>query len=210
MKKINKIIIFSFALVTALVTSNVLTKPVMAQYYGQNQGNPKILIDKQIRPITDNIFYDNIASEQKIFTEGDTIEFKIIVENTGNETLNSVKFTDMLPKYIDLLFYPGVYNKTTNSIVTEIGTLEAGQKKEYFIRAKVVDLPTSVIVNKYFQQVNKVNVVSDKSSDYDEAKYFVAAKNVPTTGANDLVQKTLIIFGTISIAISLRRLSRGY
>lgn len=202
------------ALTTALLGAFLGFKfgntPIYSQYYGQNDSVPKIVIDKQVRPITDNKFYDNISIENKIFYENDLIEFKIVIENTGNITLSNVKMVDDLPNYLNLIFYPGIYNKTFNIIEAEIGILEPGQRKEYTIRAKTIDLPSSVINGKTFQQTNKVHVTSSIASDSDEAKYYIAAKVVPTTGANDLAIKTITVLSMTFIALGLRKYSRGY
>jgi uncharacterized repeat protein (TIGR01451 family) len=209
---VNKIAI-KFVLVIALLGvslgSNCISKQVYAQYYSQEEGNPRIIIDKQIRPITDDKFYDNLTTDQKLFIEGDTLEFKIRIENSGNQTLNNVKLTDNLPKYLSLMFYPGVFDKTSNSIEADIGTLNAGQFKEYIIRAKVVDLPVANIACEN-QQINKAKVVSDTASDSDEAKYMTACKVVPTTGPNDMAVKTLIIVVMTMIGVCFRKYSRGF
>lgn len=187
-----------------------LKSEVLAQYYGSNTSNPKITVDKKVRPINDSTFYDNIDPSKKVFFEGEQIEFKIVVENTGNQTLTNVKLIDLLPKYLNLIFYPGVNNKTDNNIVENIGSLEPGKSKEYLIRATISNLPTSTVVDKRIQEINKVNATSDQASDNDQASYFVALKSMPATGANDILIKTVLVTMSGLTALGLRKLSRGY
>ncbi len=201
------IYIFSFYVLCGLL---LVPRYSMAQYYSQSENKPKIVIDKKVRPITDKNFYDNISAEQLIFKDGDTVEFKILVENSGNQTLTNVSLVDILPNYLNLLFFPGIYNKTSNTINNQIGTLEPGQTKEYFIRAKIANLPTSSVSNKKLQQINKTKVQNDLVSDYDEAKYFVELKSIPTTGSSNIVFETVLVLGMVSVSIFLRKVSRGY
>lgn len=196
----------------AFIASILHAKPTFAQYYSQAENIPTVLVDKKIRSVNDDIFYDNITSEQKLFTEGDQIEFKIVVENKGTSTLNNIKLKDTLPKYLTLLFYPGVYNKTTNIVETDIDKLDPGQSKEFYIKAKISDLPsTANNSGQKLQLTNIANASISNTSDSDEAKYFVTKSiSIPSTGANDMAAKTAIVLMVTVSTVGLRKLARGY
>jgi uncharacterized repeat protein (TIGR01451 family) len=202
--------IFVFTALGVIFASKVVASAAMAQYYSQGGDKPGIVIDKKIRPIEDKIFVDNISADQKSFVEGDQLEFKIVVNNPGNVTLTNIKVTDLLPKYLDLLFFPGVYNKSNNSIETSLEKLDPGQSKEYFIRVIVDDLPTSIVANKKLLMINKATAVSDQASDSDQARYYVTANTVPSTGSNDIVFKTIVAVMVTVAGVGLRKAARGY
>jgi hypothetical protein len=116
----------------------------------------------------------------------------------------------VLPEYLTLLFYPGVYNKTDDDVVTNIDQLDPGQSKDYFIRAYISDVPTSTIAGKKILQVNRVNVSNNVVFDSDQAQYFIEARTVPATGADDLGVKTAAVLLITISAVGLRKFARGY
>jgi uncharacterized repeat protein (TIGR01451 family) len=208
--KLNKF--FNFGLVSCAMLSAVTLCPglVLAQSYSQNGGNPSIVIDKKVRPINDSTFYDNIDPNNKVFSEGEQLEFKITVTNNSQQVLYNVELADYLPKYLGLLFYPGVYDKTSNTITDKIDHLNVGESKDFYIRANVNNVPTTTLASKNILQINKACASNNVVSDCDQSQYFISAKNVPGTGASDLLVKTI---GALSIAITavgLRKFARGY
>jgi uncharacterized repeat protein (TIGR01451 family) len=186
------------------------SKPIMAQYYSQGNNVPSIVVDKKVRPISNSVFYDNIDPNVKVFSEGEQIEFKITVTNNSSQVLYNVELKDILPKYLDLLFYPGVYNKSNNVITGVIDQLNIGESKDYFIRANISGVPTTTLAEKNILQINKTTVGNNLVSDSDQAQYFIEAKNVPPTGADDLGLKTLAVALISVSAVGLRKLARGY
>lgn len=182
----------------------------LAQYYSEGNGSQQIVVDKKIRPINDENFYDNIDPAKKVFVNGEQLEFKITVKNTGEQTLYNINVKDILPNYLSLLFYPGVYNKTSNNVETEIDQLNPGESKDFYIRANVSDVPSSNMEGKKLLQINKAEAGNDKVYDSDQAQYFIEAKSVPSTGADDLMVKTAVILMITVSSIGLRKLARGY
>lgn len=195
----------------AVVLASVFgSKSVVAQDYGQVSNGPSIVVDKKVRPINDPTFYDNIDPNVKVFNEGEQIEFKITVSNNSSQVLYNIELKDYLPEYLDLLFYPGVYDKTSKLVTDEIGQLNVGESRDYFIRADISRVPTTTLAKKNILQINQVTAGNNLVSDSDQAQYFIAAKNVPATGAGDLgIQTALVLMVSIS-AVGLRKLARGY
>lgn len=203
------IISFIVAATAILVLSLISPSKVGAQYYNQGEVKKSILIDKKIRNITENKFFDNIDATQKTFYEGDILEFSIKVENTGNETLTDIKSRDILPKYLDLIFYPGEYKKEENTIEWSIDKLDPGQNKSYLIRARVKN--TSSLETK--ETVKLTNIAESSANDIfdkDNASYFVGGKSIPATGDNTLIIKTISITLVCASGLFLRKLARGY
>jgi len=207
-QKIINISLFLLALVI-LALSFIRPSGIRAQYYSQNEEKRAIIVDKKIRALPDKSFFDNIDKSQKIFLEGDFVEFSITVQNNGNNDIENVKVVDLLPRNLTLMFYPGVYNKTENSIEWSIDKIKPSEIKYYLIRAKItktVNLP----INTDVKMINSAEARVDNVSDKDTASYFVNRKSVPTTGNNILVTETLALL-TIGISgMYLRKLARGY
>lgn len=183
---------------------------VMAQDYSQGSGNPSIVVDKKVRPITDPTFYDNIDPKTKVFNEGEQIEFQITVSNNSNQVLENVELKDTLPKYLSLLFYPGTFNQTNNVITDEIGELGIGETQTYLVRATVSNVPTTTLASKNVCLINYVWAGNNITADTDQAQYCIAARSVPNTGADDIATKTLAVILVAVTAVGLRKLARGY
>jgi len=188
----------------------VFVAPVMAQYYGQGGNSVQIVVDKMVRPISDKVFYDNIDPNKKTFSQNETIEFKIVVENTSSNELTEIKVEDKLPKYFSLIFYPGTYIADSRSIVTSIAKLSPGEKKEYLVRGKISMSQPVTDEGKKIQQINFVKVTSGSVSDSDEAKYFISGLTIPNTGFGDVEIRTLVAIVIAFGGISLRKIVRGY
>lgn len=208
MKKIysntTKIVLFGAILIGGLLCPN----NVVAQYYGQSDNSPVVVVDKKIGFGGDRNYYDNVASGVKVFRENDEITFKIVVENRGNVNLENLVVRDTLPRYLGLLLYPGTLNKDLNLIETRISNLNPGETKEFLVVARIKDLPVGT--NDKLELTNRVCVVNTGVGDCDNAKYFVAYKNVPATGTNDLVIKTVIVLTLSLMALGLRKKARGF
>jgi len=206
-KLLTTISVVGLAAVLAVIAP---VKKSLAQYYSQGEDSVQIVVDKTVRPIEDSKFCDNISTEQKVFVENNEIEFKIVIKNSGNNDLTNLSVEDYLPKYLTLIFYPGVFNLTENKIETSIDKLGPGESKEYLIRARISDLPKSVYSNKYIQMTNKVTVAANGVSDSDKTVYYVEAITVPSTGSEDLMVKTVLIVMAVGASVGLRKIARGY
>jgi uncharacterized repeat protein (TIGR01451 family) len=207
--KLNKIILFSFGLITVLGAVSAL-KPnkALAQYYSQGEVQNMITIDKKVRYVNSETFFDNISSSSRVFSDGDIVEFQIKVENTGSETLKNVKITDTLPGNINLIFFPGQYDKNTGKITWNIDVLEKNQNKQYYIRGRVVGIEGGD--SRYEKRTNTSEAQAENAYDKDTASYYIARKTIPVTGAEDIGLATVVAVVAGLGALSLRKAARGY
>jgi len=184
----------------------IMPKLALGQYYSQGETKRSLSIDKKIRPINSNKSFDNIDKDEKSFVEGDSLDFSILVENTGNQELSNLKVNDYLPAYQNIIFNPGNYDKDNVNINWVIDRLGVGESKVFTIRTKI-----GSIITAYSQMItNKVCVNGDNLSDCDSASFFVTGKSVPSTGSGGiLIQSLLGVFGA-GIALVVRRFTRGY
>lgn len=185
-------------------------KASQAQYYSQGNNNFNVTIDKKIRPITSQNYYDNIPMAQKVFVEKDQIDFELIVENTGNQNLVNLTVKDTLPKYFTPQLFPGTFDKNTATIQTQVDQLGVGESKVFNIRGIVSNLPASDWADQLVKLTNRADVFNNNASDTDYATYFAEKRVNPVTGADTLVLGSMISLITISAAFGLRRVARGY
>ncbi|HRS23236.1 MAG TPA: hypothetical protein P5562_03715, partial [Candidatus Woesebacteria bacterium] len=90
-------------------------KTVLAQYCCHEERS--VSIDKKVREISMDHYYDNLDEGTIRFKNGDLIEFSIRVENTGPIDLNNIEVRDILPIGLDLKLYDGQFNQVENKIV---------------------------------------------------------------------------------------------
>jgi len=198
--------------VALVLTAIVLFAPKvsLAQYYGNNDSNPSVVVDKKIKlPSTDK-FLDNISKSDHVFKEGDQVEFSITVENRGDKTLYDVKVVDLLPDYLKLQYFFGNLVGNGEKIETVIPVLKNGESKKYSVIAIVKDLPKS----SYSQVLKLTNEVCASNSivnDCDKASYFAQTPSMPVTGGStELIVNSGLLLTLGGGSLVLRKLIRGY
>ena len=177
---------------------------VLADSYSQGEVNYSVLIDKKIRPLDDNKYFDNIGKDQKIFVTGDVMDFSILVENTGKDILRDLVVKDFYPVVNQIILAPGEIDKINRQIIWKIDSLAVGETRNYTIRAKVATDSSSM------SQTNVAQVSNNDVYDKDTATFFVNRKTTPSTGSNDLFVKSGLAIVMSLAALGLRKLARGY
>ena len=198
----------SFVLMAFAILALSLRYPngVRAQY-NQSTVKKTISVDKKVRALPSTNFFDNLDKSQKVFYTGDLVEFSIRIENTGDQDLTQIQAEDTMPKYLELIFNPGTYNKSSNTISWKIDTLKPAESKTYLIRAKVASIASDSAEEKL---TNLVEVQANGVNDRDTASYFVGKGSIPNTGDNTLLIKTAAVLATIAGAFALRKFARGF
>jgi uncharacterized repeat protein (TIGR01451 family) len=191
---------------------------VKADSYSDTDNRKTLSIDKKIRTLGWDYYLDNISSSTKIFRNGEIIEFKVKITNTGTTNMRNIRVTDNLPPFLKLIFFPGTYNSTDNKVEWTIDELNAGHSQDFLIRAKIDQ------ANEVYNLTKETNVAIarvDELSEKDDAIYYIkegtattsgelATVVLPETGSMALVLETI---GTIGVGISglaLRKKIRGY
>jgi len=199
-----------FFLVSAVLTvlfSSLFSIKANAYSYS-NDSEKTISIDKKIRDLKSSEYQDNISASEKVFYENDSVEFKIIVKNTGDGVLKNIKVVDYLPPFLKLVFYPGNFDETNNKVEWTIGELNAGDSQEFLIRAKINN---SKAVRTQTKETNVAQVCVDEICDKDDAIYYIGnGVAIPNTGSTDLIIKTIVVLTLIGSGIAFRKYSRGY
>lgn len=200
-----KIIIAALVMFFLALVNPKLTRA--ESYYSNSDNRKTITIDKKLRSVSDSEYVDNISSSTKTFFEGDLVEFKIRVENTGDGVLKNIKVTDFLPPFLKLVLFSGTYDQTNNKIEWTIDELKAGDAKEFLVRAKI-DQATKV--TELTKETNVAEARVDEIGEKDNATYYIGGILVPETGDASLLIKTGIIFTLGAGGFLIRKYVRGY
>jgi uncharacterized repeat protein (TIGR01451 family) len=206
-------------LITVLTVLSLVafTKPIIvkADSYSNTDNRKTLSIDKTLRPFSWSYYVDNISSSKKVFYNGEIIEFKIKVTNTGTTNMKNIKVSDNLPPFLKLIFFPGTYNSTDNKIEWTIDELNAGNSQEFLIRAKIDK------ANEVYTLTKETNVAIarvDELNEKDDAIYYIKSGTssaestvvLPETGSMSLVLETISAIGVGISGLALRKKIRGY
>lgn len=160
-----------------------------------------LTINKQVQDPVTGDYVENVTTAK--FSQGDNVNFKLIVSNTSGQTLTAVKITDRMPDNLEILDVQANWTNATNSnkeyIISDdkksveflINDLSSGQTMDMYIMAKLVGAyPTGDT----FCRDNWANVTSTErpQGDTNFARLCVAQKvagaaKLPVAGVEDLV-----------------------
>lgn len=145
-------------------------------------------------------FVENLTVNDPRYAPNQNVNFKIVVQNTGNEEIKNLNVVDNFPQYLTFVAGAGATNIGGSQVNFIIGSLPAGAKAEYVITAKTATdgvLPSTQAVtcvtnnvvatatdgtsaNDNSQVCIEKNVLGAAPTPEIMAKPFV--KNIPSTG----------------------------
>ena len=108
-------------------------------YYGGEICDEKISfsLDKQVqRPTKGGEFVNNLGANDEKFVPGATINFRIIIKNTGEKAIEDVNVTDTLP---DHLSWVSGGENNGNQVTYTLDKLDPGKEHTSTITVKVSD-----------------------------------------------------------------------
>src|ERR1035437_1128702 len=81
-------------------------------------------------------FVNNLYSDNP-FALSQTVNFQIIVTNTGSQDLSSVTVIDTFPQYVNFVSGPGSFNKNNNTLTFVVNNLNIGQSQTINLSGKI-------------------------------------------------------------------------
>lgn len=168
-------------------------KPVLASVYcvtqyggGQNCTTTQLTVNKTVWNPDSKSYVDNLTLANHRFQNGDEVDFKVDITNSGSLTLTGITFTDMLPA--NLVWSGG------DSLTSTIGSLDPGQTITKYIKTKVTG------VNYLICEINTAIANSDQGNSSDTSQACmgqgeVKATQTPATGPEMLIWAVLPSIG---------------
>ena len=84
-------------------------------------------------------FVENLTINDPRFAPNQNINFKIIIENTGNTDITDLNVADTFPEFLSFVAGVGNTNVGAKQINFIVGKLEKGKKMEFLITAKTAE-----------------------------------------------------------------------
>ncbi len=188
---------FILAIVLYLLSSNQTLAAVnCTTQYGGGQtcvSIGQLLVSKTVLNPDNNQFVDNLGLSNHHFAPGEQITFQIVVQNTGDNSLNNINVSDTLPAFVTL---------SSGQLSYTISQLNAGQSDTKQIKATVVSAGSLPAKQNVICESNLVNAGTSDQSSSDTSQFCIEKKvlgitTFPPTGPKF---SEVIIFTSIVLA----------
>jgi uncharacterized repeat protein (TIGR01451 family) len=143
---------------------------------GQTCTASTFTINKLVQMPNNSNFVDNLGINDPRFSPSQTVNYELIVTNTGNSTIPTLNIVDTFPQYINFVSGAGSYDSNSKTLTFTISNLGAGQNQTINLTAQAADsktVPVGVTCN---GTTNKVTA-TDNNGDSDNASSTVCIQN---------------------------------
>ena len=145
MRKIASLIL-SLAVVAVVANSSFAAGESNCQIiYGGGEVCPpkqvKFVINKQVQNVGKGggNFVENLTINDPRLTPNQNVNFKIIIENTGDSDITNLNVVDSFGEFLSFVAGVGNTNVGAKQINFVVGTLKKGEKMEFVITAKTTE-----------------------------------------------------------------------
>lgn len=111
--------------------------------YGGGQVCPtpiSFIIEKRVlKPVANGEFVNNLTINDPKFAPGQSINFQIILQNTGSSRIDNVEVVDTLPQIINFDSGAGSFDPSTRTLKFIVTSLEPGQSVASTFTGRIVD-----------------------------------------------------------------------
>lgn len=136
---------------------------------GSCEQNSPILINTEVNNPESRVYVDNLLADDPHYKAGDTILFKITLNNPEDAAVNNIEVFNYLPSYVDYVKSEGKYDKDKRTITFTLNQLKSKETKVYYVEGKVIaneKLPNAeqsrCVINQ--ARVTAINKVSQDNS----------------------------------------------
>lgn len=193
-----------FASVATLTVASMAMGNVYAQSYGggTETRNRSFSVRKEVRFKGDNEWFKRIGGVKK----GDTVEFRIRVENTGDSTVNDMKLTDFLPSE--------TIRTGGDELISQWDNFKDGSTKTFEIEAQVKDseFTSDLTENCVVNRAKVERFYEDEWTEVGSAAATVCygdtslvVRELPKTGATQNIALSMAGLGFIALGLFLKK-----
>jgi len=196
-----------------LILSLITAKSVRADNYDNGGDGRQIVVDKEIKAISQEYWHENLSSQTITFAAENYLEFKIKIKNSGDKELKNIKVIDNLPYEVRPIEHPGDYNQDNHNITWLIDQLDKGEENEFYLKVQVK--PTDNLEQGRLVCLhNRVEARSETNEyDYDTARFCIDTRilgvEVLPEAGNETLIATLIATSIIGFGFLARKIGRG-
>lgn len=186
--KNNKFKKISITTILALAIMIAFSKPVQAQYDGEDRNcEYNLTIDKKISKNNLGEYYDNYTTSSYIFRAGDILYFQVRLRNNSENTYSNIELKDSIPQYVEPVNTNDPVDGHESSysgrnIYWKVDEIKPNSEKFYYIKVRVVE-QNKLPADEYIAQRNKIFLpaVGNACEDYDDAQFYLTRKPYGTS-----------------------------
>jgi uncharacterized repeat protein (TIGR01451 family) len=174
-KLITLSIVFAFA--ALLINVQSVNADCKALYGGGEECPPShnFNIDKKVQTPGKGAgaYVDSLSVNDPKYSPNQNVTFRLVVTNTGNQTIPTLTVVDTFPQYLTYVSGEGSYNSGNRTLTFNISNLEAGKSREFIIVAKLANenmLPSDKAT---ICLVNHASVTDNSNQNTDSAQFCV-------------------------------------
>ncbi len=201
------------ALVLSAISTLLFLATAAYGQYGAPGPSLSILIEKMVSTpgtsggqATNATFVDNLSPSDPRFAPGQTLFFKLVVQNTSNVTITNVTVTDNVPTDIQPISGPGSFDSNSRVLTFGAGDFNPGDQKTYYLQMQVLPQNQLPADQGLFCQTNTATAsngtVSDNSSSqFCIEKQVLGVATTPSAGPE---------FGAVLLSLDLIGVGAGW
>ncbi len=84
-------------------------------------------------------FVNNLSVNDPKFSMSQTVNFQLVVTNTGANNISSVTIVDTFPQFVSFVAGPGSFNNNNNTLTFVVNNLNAGQSQTFNLSGKIAN-----------------------------------------------------------------------
>jgi uncharacterized repeat protein (TIGR01451 family) len=84
-------------------------------------------------------FVNNLSINDPKFSLSQTVNFRLIVTNTGSNNIQSVTIVDTFPQFVSFVSGPGSFNSSNNTLTFVVNNLNVGQSQTFNVSGKIAN-----------------------------------------------------------------------
>ena len=86
-----------------------------------------------------NDFVNNLSINDPKFSMSQTVNFRLIVTNTGSNNISSVTIVDTFPQFVSFVSGPGSFNNSNNTLTFVVNNLNVGRSQTFNLSGKIAN-----------------------------------------------------------------------
>jgi len=133
-------------------------------------------------------FVNNLSINDPKFSLSQTVNFRLIVANTGSQNISSVTIVDTFPQFVSFVAGPGSFNSSNNTLTFIVNNLNVGQSQTFNISGKIANsgVPQGITC-----VVNQA-AGTDNNGDTNTASSQLCIQNVPQTKGGQVLPSVTV------------------
>lgn len=123
-------------------------------------------------------FVENLSVNDPKYSAGQTVQYELIVTNTGNQTIPQLFVKDTFPQYVTYVSGAGNYDSNSKTLSFTVSNLGPGDNQSYILNAKVADAKSMPVDKSVICTTNKTIATDTNGATDSDSSQLCIQKTV--------------------------------